>query len=161
MLLHLLHPIKEAPSFLLSASSGIFSSSLLPFIYLSAYSYSPSPLHCRLSSVIDLVLENQMYSSDVLLSFNHNCFIPVKLDNVGRCCHMYKNHKHSKHASTHMHNPPSSHTHLNSFYLSFLHHTLNYMHVQHETHSLEYICMHTEFSRDTIKFQLHAHLMPP
>lgn len=47
-------PIKEAPSFPLNASPSIFSSSLLPFIYLSAFfPHSPSPLHCRLSSPAD------------------------------------------------------------------------------------------------------------
>lgn len=135
LLLHLLHPIKDLSFSVLPF--GIFSSSLLPFIYLSACSHSPSPLHCRLSSVAELVIENQMYSCDELLSFNHSCFIPVRLDRVGHCCHIYKNRIHSKHASTHTHNPPSSHIHLNSFHLYLLSH----MHVQHETHSL-HLCVH-------------------
>ena len=81
-------PIKEALSLFPTASPGIFSLFLSPFIYLSACSHSLSSLQCRYSSQAALVMEK--HSCDVLHSFNHDCFIPPSssLEKVGHCCHM-------------------------------------------------------------------------
>lgn len=83
---HLHLAIKETLSFPLGVSPSICSSSFLPFIFLSSCSPSPSLLHCRLSSIAELVIDKWVYSCVALLSFNHNCFIRPKslLDKVGQ-----------------------------------------------------------------------------
>lgn len=141
---------------------SIFSPSVPPLAY-SAHIFCLSSTSLHLHCIADFLpkqgcLQKRectavMYS----LFFNHGHFIPPSSSSkwdraVTRPARITHAHKH---ACTHRHNPPGSHSHLYSPC------TLNDRHPLHETHSAEHIRTHAEFSHDTVNLQLHAHLMPP
>lgn len=128
LLLHLLLPIKEAPSLPLNASPGIFSSSVLPFIYLSACSHFPSPLHCRF-------LQSWLQKSGCTAAMHFPLimtasFLPIprqiKWDTAVTCpTRITRTHKH---ACTHIHNPSKQQFTFKVSYLLLYHYVVCTIH---------------------------------